>query len=333
MIKSLQPLFHPDQFQGWGKNKRYFEGWYFKVVNASETKALAFIPGIAVDVNRMKQAFVQVIDGKKQTAEYHKFDSTEFIPKSGKFELEIGHNLFSNDTIKLDLPTANGELHFFDPTPWPDSWYSPGIMGPFSFVPFMECYHSILSMDHTIEGQLTIHGELVDFTNGRGYMEKDWGKSFPSAYFCMQSNHFSEPCISLKASVAKIPWLGSSFVGFIAGVWFHDRLFQFTTYNGSKLVKSYVGHDEVKLILENRKYRLEILAHREKVTQLASPILGFIYGRINESMTSTIDVQLYDKKSRNLILLDIGRNAGLEVAGKIKDITVPLYHNSKKDPF
>ena len=333
MIKSLQALFHPDQFQGWGKNKRYFEGWYFKVVNAAETKALAFIPGIAMDTNGIKQAFVQVIDGKKRTAEYHKFDSSEFLPQSGKFEVAIGHNLFSNDTMKLDLPNATGQLQFFDPTPWPDSWYSPGIMGPFTFVPFMECYHGILSMDHRIEGQLTIQGETVDFTNGRGYMEKDWGQSFPSAYFWMQSNHFSEPGISVKASVAKIPWMGSSFVGFIAGVWYHDRLFQFTTYNGSKLVKSYAGHDEVKLILENRKYRLEIIAHRETVTQLASPILGFMDGRINESMTSNIDVQLYDKKNRNIILLDIGRNAGLEVAGKIKDITVPSYHNSKKDPF
>ena len=333
MIKSLQALFHPDQFQGWGKNKRYFEGWYFKVVNAAETKALAFIPGIAMDTNGIKQAFVQVIDGKKRTAEYHKFDSSEFIPKSGEFEVGIGRNVFSKDTMKLDLPTATGQLKFFETTPWPDSWYSPGIMGPFTFVPFMECYHGILSMDHRIEGQLTIHGETVDFTNGRGYMEKDWGQSFPSAYFWMQSNHFSDPGISLKASVAKIPWMGSSFVGFIAGVWFHDRLIQFTTYNGSKLVKSHGGHDEVKLILENRKYRLEIIAHRETVTQLASPILGFMDGRINESMTSTIDVQLYDKKSRNIIILDIGRNAGLEVAGKIKDITVPLYHNSKKDPF
>jgi len=50
-------------------------------------------------------------------------------------------------------------------------------------------------------------------------------------------------------------------------------------------------------------------------------------------MTSQIDVQLYDKKSQNIILLDTGRNAGLEVAGKIKDITIPLFRNAKKDAF
>jgi len=333
MYNRLQKLFHPDQFQGWGKSKKYFEGWYFKVVNASETKALAFIPGIAMAENGTKQAFVQVMDGKKRTAEYHKFEAAEFHPKAGKFEVEIATNFFSNDSMRLDLPNAVGQLRFTDRIPWPDKWYSPGIMGPYSFVPFMECYHGILSMDHRINGQLIIQGETIDFTNGRGYIEKDWGQSFPSAYFWMQTNHFSEPGISLKASVAKIPWLGNSFVGFIAGIWMHDQLIQFTTYNGSKLIKSYADQNEVKLILENRLYRLEIIAHREKSTQLASPILGFMDGRIEESMTSLIDVQLYDKKNHNIILLDTGRNAGLEVAGKIKDITIPLYRNTKKDNF
>jgi len=188
-------------------------------------------------------------------------------------------------------------------------------------------------MDHGIEGNLVIDDETVDFTNGRGYMEKDWGQSFPDAYFWLQTNHFSQPGISLKASVAMIPWMGSSFIGFIAGIWIYDHLIQFTSYNGSRLIKSYADKNVVKLIMENKKYRLEILAHREKATQLASPILGFMDGRIDESMTSMIDVQLYDKANHNIILLDTGRNAGLEVAGKIKDLTVPLFKNSKKDNF
>lgn len=333
MFKNLQALFHPDQYQGWGKTKRYFEGWYFKVVNADESQAFAFIPGIAMDENGIKQAFVQVLDGKKGTAEYHKFESHEFQSQVGKLEIEIGDNLFSNDNLRLDLPTAKGQLQFSDLTPWTTNWYSPGIMGPYSFVPFMQCYHGVLSMDHRIEGRLNIHGENIDFTNGRGYIEKDWGQSFPSSYFWMQTNHFSQPGISMIASVAKIPWLGSSFVGFIGGVWVHDRLFQFTTYNGTKLLKSFASLNEVELIMENRDCRLEILAHREKATKLASPILGFMDGRIEESMTSRIDVQLYDKKNQNIVLLDTGGNAGLEVAGDIKEIDISPVISSRKDNF
>ncbi|MDP4239081.1 MAG: tocopherol cyclase family protein [Bacteroidota bacterium] len=333
MFKSTQTLFHPDQYQGWGKTKRYFEGWYFKIVNAGETKAFAFIPGIAMDKNGEKQAFVQVLDGKKRTSEYYKFEATDFHPRQGVFGIEIGQNFFSNETMLLDLPAESGQVNFSDLSPWPTSWYSPGIMGPYTFAPFMECYHGVLSMDHKIEGELIVHGESIDFTNGRGYLEKDWGRSFPKAYFWLQTNHFTEQGISLKASVAKIPWLGSSFVGFIAGVWLHNRLIQFTSYNGSRLIKSFAHHNKVEIIMENKNYRLEILAHREAKTQLASPIQGLMEGRIEESMTCLVDVQLFDKNSNNIILLDTGRNAGLEVAGNIKEITIPLYKNPKKDNF
>ena len=322
LIYKFQALFDSDRYHGWGKTRRYFEGWYYKVITADESKAYAFIPGIAMDADGQKQAFVQVLDGKALTAEYHKFPAADFVPSPGLFEVHIADNYFRRSQIRLNLPTVRGQLAFVNQVPWPSSWYSPGIMGPFSFVPFMQCYHGILSMDHSIQGSLHIKGEEVDFTGGRGYMEKDWGRSFPSAYFWMQTNHFSRPGISLKASVAKIPWLGSSFVGFIAGVWLGDRLIQFTTYNFTRLRKSFADEQRVELVMENARHRLEILAHRQEATALASPILGFMDGRVEESMTAEIEVRLLDKRNNTILLEDTGRNAGLEVAGQVEEIMV-----------
>jgi len=100
-------------------------------------------------------------------------------------------------------------------------------MGPYTFAPFMECNHGIVSMDHGISGSLVINGEEIDFTGGRGYIEKDWGHSFPSAYIWMQSNHFAANGISFKASVARIPWLTGNFTGFISGLMIDGRLYPF----------------------------------------------------------------------------------------------------------
>ena len=322
MFTKLNAFFNPEQFQGWGKKKNYFEGWYFKLISADKKNAFAFIPGIAMDAVGNQHAFIQVLDGKKQTSVYHKFAINDFIPQPKKFSIAIGNNNFSEQQLQLNLPKIIGTLNFSGNVPWPKPWYSPGIMGPFAFVPFMECYHGIVSMDHIIQGELEIEGVKIDFTNGRGYLEKDWGRSFPSAYFWMQSNHFSEAGISLKCSVAKIPWVGSSFVGFIAGVWLKDRLIRFTTYNQSKLRKSFANEKEVEIVLENKNYLLEILAHRDGSTQLASPINGFMNGRIEESMTSSITVMLTNKKNNKILLNDIGNNAGLEVAGNIQEIMV-----------
>lgn len=322
MFKKLHSFFNPEQFQGWGKTKKYFEGWYFKVVNADETKAFAFIPGIAMDEGGNKQAFIQVLDGKKKTAAYHRFEFSSFIPTAKKFLVNIEANSFSEKHITLNLPGAKGELNFSGNAGWPKPFYSPGIMGPYAFAPFMECYHGIVSMDHRIAGELIIGNETIDFNNGRGYIEKDWGRSFPSAYFWLQTNHFSEPGISLKASVAKIPWIRNSFTGFIAGIWLRNKLIRFTTYNKSVLKRSFADADKLELVMENGNYRLEIFTHRDHATALASPILGLMDGRIEESMTAKTEVRLFDKKAKLFLLNDSGRNTAVEVAGNIKEIFI-----------
>jgi len=253
---------------------------------------------------------------------YIKFAASDFTSESDTFKITIAQNTFEAHKISLQHENVRGTLRFKNRVPWPNTWYSPGIMGPYAFVPFMECYHGILSMNHEIEGSLYLNGETIDFTGGRGYMEKDWGHSFPSAYCWMQSNHFSQAGISFKASVAKIPWLNSSFVGFIAGLYFNQQLLQFTTYNGTKLLRSFADKQRVELHMENRNYRLEILAHRSGATQLAAPIAGFMDGRISESMTSKIELKLVAKSSGKLLFNDTGRNTGLEVAGNIKEIII-----------
>ncbi|MEJ6756101.1 MAG: tocopherol cyclase family protein, partial [Crocinitomicaceae bacterium] len=152
--------------------------------------------------------------------------------------------------------------------------------------------------------------------------EKDWGRSFPIAYFWMQSNHFSKEGVSLKASIAKIPFAKRKFVGFIAGLWLDGKLIRFTTYNASKLIRSFADEKTVEIKMKNPKYILHINANRGETTELASPILGFMDGRVEESMTAVLEVKLIDKKTGKVIFEDKGRNAGLEVAGKIDEIII-----------
>jgi tocopherol cyclase len=322
-------IFNPEVFQGRGKKRTYFEGWYFKVVDASETNAYAFIPGVAMDAAGNRQSFIQVLDGKKRWSHYYKFDIHSFRAASDSFNISIEDNHFSNDSIHLNLPGLKGVLHFKGNIRWPSHWYSPGIMGPYSFVPFMECYHGIVSMDHAVSGQLEILDDKIDFNNGRGYIEKDWGRSFPSAYVWMQSNHFTASGISLKVSVAQIPWIGTSFTGFIAGLWIRDHLLRFTIYNRSSLRKLSIDPGRIELILANKNYGLEIMVFRDAATSLASPIRGFMDGRIEESMSSKMEVTVTDIRTGREILRDCGRNAAVEVAGTVDQITHPAEDRSK----
>ena len=41
-------------------------------------------------------------------------------------------------------------------------------------------------------GSLEINGAEISFEGGKGYIEKDWGRSMPSDWIWIQSNHFED---------------------------------------------------------------------------------------------------------------------------------------------
>jgi len=65
--------------------------------------------------------------------------------------------------------------------PWPKKPLAPGIVGWFSYVPFMETYHGVVRMNHEILGTLQIDGKPIVFDRGKGYIEQEWDASFPSS--------------------------------------------------------------------------------------------------------------------------------------------------------
>lgn len=315
----LRAVLNPNMYHGWGKTKNYFEGWYFKIIDPTERYAFAIIPGISFDENGKKHAFIQVMDGKKKTASYHNFTAEAFVPSTEKFHLELGDNQFSEHNLLLDLPELKGEIFLKNTTPWPKMAGAPGVMGWYSFVPFMECYHGVVSLFHTLTGGMEVNGEYVDFTGGIGYVEKDWGQSFPSSWIWMQTNHFAHKTpVSLMVSVARIPWLGTSFVGYLVGFYFEGELHKFATYTGAQRKTVRAGENTILLSFKDRKYRLELEARQAEGTDLISPISGDMAGKVNESMEAEIEVKFYENDK--LIFQDTGRNTGMEIAGAYEEL-------------
>ncbi|MBN2464266.1 hypothetical protein JXD38_01395 [candidate division WOR-3 bacterium] len=320
MFESIRAVWKPAMYHGFGKRRRFFEGWYFKCVSPAGDAVYAVIPGISLGAGGESHAFIQILDGLKRTSSYHRYELSEFVAARDRFDVRIGASRFSLDRINIDIATdvpIKGELRFRDVHPWPVSPLSPGIMGWYALVPAMECYHGVLSFNHRIEGRLAVAGQSIDFTEGKGYIEKDWGRSFPKAWVWTQSNHFNEPDACLTASLARIPWLGSSFTGHIIGLWLRGRLYRFATYTGARVSRLEISPDTVILMVEDRRYALEIRCRRQEGGVLAAPREGAMTGRIVEAMTATMEVCLSAKVRGGLTQLfaDTGRLAALEVAG------------------
>ena len=188
-----------------------------------------------------------------------------------------------------------GSLRFQTLTPWPVSVRSPGIMGWYAWVPTMECYHGVVSLDHAIAGTLMIDGLSHDFNGGRGYIEKDWGQSFPSAWVWMQTNHFEASGTSLTASTAIIPWRRSSFRGSIVGLWHDGVLYRWATYTGAKTTHLHIDDEQVHWILRGKTaggvHQLTITAARAEAGILAGPSTVDMGKRVAESLTASVEVQ------------------------------------------
>jgi len=330
MMNYIKRVMNPAWYHGHGKKPPFFEGWYFKLLNADETQRWAIIPGVFIneDVDKT-HAFIQVLNGTTGKANYHQYPIEAFEATSNAFNLCIGKSHFLADKIELHIDdnsgSLKGRLHFSNLHPWPVKFWSPGIMGPFGWLNFLECYHGVVSLDHHIEGTLQIDGENIDFSDGRGYTEKDWGKSFPRGYIWQQSNHFETAGTSLTASIAVIPNLGISFPGFIVGLWHEQQLFQFTTYNNSKVHHLHVTDDTVEWILRNKQYERIMVADRAEAGILKGPEREAMIKRVDETMQATIEVTLNRLQGSNkqLIFEGCGRNAGLEVVGDLGMILKP----------
>ena len=147
-------------FQGNKKTKKYFEGWYFKMVSQDEGSILSVIPGISISEDgSTKHAFIQIIDGKTAKTEYISYPIEDFYYSKDEFLVQIGNNFFSKDSLILDISkdgiSAKGKVYMRNIVALiPNGSNGPKkIMGWYDKVPFMQCYHGVVSLNHDLEGE------------------------------------------------------------------------------------------------------------------------------------------------------------------------------------
>lgn len=255
-------------------NRPYFEGWYFKHQN--ETNTIAFIPGVNYEANGRKSAFVQVITDHSS---YNiPFPITAFHLCPHVLSIRIGEQLFSQRGIRVNLNTSDFQCRGtikYGPLKPPES----DVMGPFRFIPFMECNHGVISMKHRLKGSLEVNGVVMDFDDGIGYIEKDWGSSFPKKYLWVQCNRFPEPTCSVMVSIAEIPLFGFSFNGCIAVLLYRGSEYRFATYNGVRILR----WDKTGFLLKQHEMMLEAEITGTNGFNLNAPQNGVMNRIIRES--------------------------------------------------
>jgi hypothetical protein len=243
-----------------------FDGYYFKHENGKNT--IAVIAG-KTDESR----FIQVITEEKA----YWFEG-------------FGGCKFSYKGAVIDIGGIKGEINYGKLTP-----IKYDIMGPFALFP-MECHHGIISMRHSLSGYISINGEVIDFTNGLGYIEKDSGVSFPKSYLWLHCN-FVQNC-SVSLSIADIPFYGLNFKVCICVIYYKGREYRLATYLGVRIMHC----DSEKIVLRQGKYLLIVNIKPRKGHDLPAPQNGRMSRFINECLACPVRVRFYVKGER---LLDL----------------------------
>jgi len=273
-----------------GKNG-WFYGWYFKC--QSDTQTLAVIPAVH-QTGRKRTCSVQIITEKQSWTV--PLPEKAFRKRGGT--ISIGKNRFGERGIRLAVCApglqVKGKITFGGLFPLKYS-----IMGPFSFIPFLECRHSVWSMKHRVWGKVSVNGETYAFDGAEGYWEGDRGRSFPKEYIWTQC---SFPEGALMLSVADIPIAGFHFRGIIGVVVLYGREYRLATYLGARTAA--VRNGMVRVIQGRLELEAELLEESGK--PLKAPARGDMVRTIHESAACKARYR-FRKGSRTLLAFETDR--------------------------
>ncbi len=275
--------------------RRWFCGWYFRC--QSDRQTLAIIPSI----HKSGESGFCTIQLITDTEAFHiPFPFKDY--RKSTHSVRIAENRFGSDGMVLQIHTpdltAYGKIEFADLTP-----IRYDIMGPFQYVPFMQCRHSVYSMRHSVNGEIHLNGIPYVFRNGTGYIEGDRGYSFPREYVWTQC------CIpggSLMLSIGDIPFGAFRFTGVIGVVLLGGKEYRIATYLGAKAIK--IAPDEI--IIRQGSYTFIAKAKDFSGHPLHAPVFGAMKRTIHEHPSCRV---YYRFENRGTCLLELdASNAAFE---------------------
>jgi hypothetical protein len=275
-----------------------------------------------VDTNGKQSASIQLITDQGTWCTWHPYH--EFHKRHN--HIQIGENQFNEQgltiNLKTDEVTAFGNLSF-----GPLSSLRYDIMGPFRYIPLMECRHSVYSMAHTVQGRLVINGTEYVFDPGVGYIEGDRGRSFPSVYAwtqCLFSDTGSHAPCSIMMAVADIPFAFTRFTGITGVIQWRGKQYRIATYLGARVI--HIGKGEIIIKQGCYQFSTKLIHKQEK--PLYAPVCGGMTRIIHEDPSCSVYYCFKKIKARYLSSFQtvLPLNMSMTDKGSIQMCTATLKH-------
>lgn len=197
----------PSGLRGTINRQNFFEGWFQKIYSMEHQASVVIIYGYATQNPPDRFGFIQILVPDEHPQCYYfpkqevRMDPTNHIVRMGKNLLSTQEVLISTELFQINLRMS---------VTYPIRGLK-NSMGYTYYIPNLPCYHAVLNPAHLVSGSIEYHGKSILLTNERGYLEKNWGTSFPQDYLWLHALDPNDSGVSVLFSYASIEWMGKSF--------------------------------------------------------------------------------------------------------------------------
>ncbi len=296
MIRRL----YPTLLQGDITKCNYFEGWFQKIYVPELNKSIIIIYGFATGNELTKTGFIQLFVPGNDVIHIN-FPQHQITLSKRKHEVKLGPNYFSTNRIHIEHELVELDIEIIPQT---KKVLKQNSMGIFYLVPGLPCYHSVLQINSSIQGIIKINNELIQLTHASGYLEKNWGISFPEKYFWMHAQDPLNSTNQILYSQAEMRWRNKTFIKHVGFIQLNGRSFDLRKIHRKQLVCNVYNSNQLEISIDHMGIFLYFDLDEATNTSFKSPSNGKMTNKIIHNIGVPIRLKQELIPLNNIILLN-----------------------------
>lgn len=279
---------NPSSIRGGIDRSRFFEGWFQKVYLRQHRTSFVIIYGYATGNAHETFGFIQVLMPGEEPRIVC-FPKDQVTLDRHKHIVRMGDNVLSTDAIDIKMNELRMQLQLIDNQRIDTLNNS---MGYAYYVPSLPCYHSVLNTSHGVSGSIVHKSKEYAIDNELGYLEKNWGTSFPDRYMWLHAVDPNNPEISLLFSCADIQWLGGTFTRHVGHMRFDGKHIDLRELSSVVISTHRADPDTYIYRINSRSLQLDVAITVGQKVLLKAPEHGSLSREIPHHIDALIEARI-----------------------------------------
>jgi tocopherol cyclase len=278
----------PSSLRGDLRRSRFFEGWFQKVYSTQHQASFVIIYGYATQNSYDTCGFIQ-LHVPNAAPQIIYFPQHDISLDANQHIVRMGDNVLTTEMIDINTADITINLSLLNNKPIQTFGNS---MGYSYYVPSLPCYHSVLNTSHRVSGRIRHKASEYTLNDEMGYLEKNWGTSFPEHYFWLHAVDPTDPSVSLLFSRADIRWLGQNFLKHVGHIRFDDKQIDLRQLKNFAVSSSIPSSNKRVMQITSKALELEIAITSGQKVLLKGPRDGTLSRDILHYADAMIDLHL-----------------------------------------